>query len=90
MDTTHAATTTQIRRSNIGTTGAATWTIQPWTDRSEITKVQRSEARSMERWATKRHAEHVIPSAWDETWCRICRRAATERRITELDRILSA
>lgn len=37
MDTTHAATTTKIRRSNIGTTGAATWTIQPWTDRSEIT-----------------------------------------------------
>lgn len=53
-----------------------------------ITKVQRSEARSMERWATKRHAEHVAPTAWDETWCRICRRAATERRIAELDRIL--
>lgn len=36
MDTTHAATT-QIRRSNIGTTGAATWTIQPWQERHAIT-----------------------------------------------------
>lgn len=37
MDTTHAAIATNIRRSNVGTTGAATWTIQPWTDRSPIT-----------------------------------------------------
>ena len=36
MDTTHAATT-QIRRSNIGTTGAATWTSQPWQERHAIT-----------------------------------------------------
>lgn len=39
MNTNAAATetTNRIRRSNVGTTGAATWTIQPWTDRTPIT-----------------------------------------------------
>ena len=53
-----------------------------------ITKDQRKEARSMVRYATKRHYEHALAGEWEETWCLVCRRAYLARQIARLDALL--